>query len=67
MKELKPETFKRINELTDAQQARLEEIIREHLRLAKEHMQPGTSCKRKKEIFSRIAMLRAERLELVGE
>lgn len=64
---MKSETLERISQLTDAQTARLEEIIVEDTKLSIEFLNIDTTCERKKKIIAQIEALRAERLQLIGE
>lgn len=60
------ELWQRIDKLTNEQQARLEQIVLEHTRLFKEHIQPGTTEERKKEIRQQLLQLQQERKMLIG-
>ncbi|KXG78256.1 hypothetical protein [Thermotalea metallivorans] len=60
------EVWRRVINLSDAQRDRLEEIVLEHTRLVKEHVQPSTTQERKKEIRQKILQLEFERKMLIG-
>ncbi|SET56288.1 hypothetical protein SAMN05660297_02776 [Natronincola peptidivorans] len=64
---MKSETWERIDKLTEAQTARVEEIVVEDTRLSIEFLDTRITCERKKEITAQIEALRTERLELIGE
>lgn len=57
--------IKKVNKLTEAQEARLIEIILQHTRLTKEHIQPQTTHQRRKEIKKEIESLVAERKSII--